>query len=310
MEEDRPAKQAIRNLWIDLVYEQRAFSGAAPLYLTMPGAVGREIDLLIERGLLRQLETGAIDDADAKRVVVVESSPNAMAELKKRFPGISALGDSVHGLLKGSDRTKMPEGIHRTRCQAKVVNLDFNKPLQAKTHQGVPAWDELELVVKLAMLHRATPESWFLCLTVNADMPWAQAVQRAAVRFVRENIERRAGFRADCERVLGVDLVTFVENSSDLVADQDARDRQRFLMAFVPKKIASEATPAGWRLSTLENIHYGGTSGHAPMVTWIFRFDWNQRTGSTPDQVYGEAVDSSLANCCELSEDGQRSAIE
>lgn len=310
MEEDRPAKRAVRELWLDIVHEERGYSGTAPLYLTMPGAAGREIELLVERGILQQLDTGAIDDADAMRVVAVESSLNAMAELKKRFPGLSTTGGPMQDLLKGYDRTRMPDGRHRTWCQAKIVNLDFNRALAAKTHRGVPIWAELELVAKLATLHREDPEPWFLFLTVNASIPWAKVVQRAAVAFLNENIQRREQFRVNCERVLGGDLFALVVDRSGLPAEQDPRSRQRFLMAFVPKKIAAEVSVTGWRLETLQNIHYGNDTEHAAMVTWIFRLEWDQRAGSTPDAVYGEAVDSSLAHCLELTSDGQSVTVQ
>lgn len=309
MEEDRPAKRTVRKLWLEVVDSQRSHSGKEPLYLTMPGAVGREIELLVESGILRQRETGAIVEADAQRVVAVESSPNAMAELKKRFPGLSAVGESIQGLLKGSDLSKMPEGVHRKRCQAKVVNLDFNKPLGGTTHKGVPVWDELALIAKLGTLHREIAEPWFLFLTINAGITWAQAVQHAAVRFINENIQQREQFRSHCERVMGDDLLALVVDKKMIPDAANPRDRQRFLMAFVPKRIAWDASVTGWRLSTLENIHYGNDQGQAAMVTWIFRFDWDERTSSTPGEVYGEAVDSSLIVCSELTTDGEKITI-
>lgn len=309
MGEDRPDKRAVRDLWLTIIEAEKEYSGPVPLYLTMPGAAGHEIGLLVERDILRVSETGAIEDPDGIRVVAVESSPNAMAELKKRFPGLSAVDSPIQDLLKGFDRTKMPEGKHRKRCQARIVNLDFNGALEAQTHRGVPVWHQLELVVKLAAIHRENPEPWFLFLTFNAHIHWAKVVQRAAVSFVRENVERWEPFRLGCERVLGKDLLSALLGGSRLPAEGDSRSRQRFMMVFVPKKIASEVGPVGWRTETVANLHYGDDVKRAAMVTWIFRFEWDERTASTPDAVYGEAVTSSVANCSELTPEGDTLAI-
>jgi hypothetical protein len=50
-------------------------------------------------------------------------------------------------------------------------------------------------------------------------------------------------------------------------------------------------------------MRYGG-NGTAPMVTWIFRFHWDQRTQSEPDAVYQQCVNEILEEAKYITDDG------
>lgn len=306
MAADRPPKRTVRELWMTVIEEEQGHAGATPLYLTLCGAAGHEIDLLIERGILQTTSTGAIDEAYAGRVVAVESSKNAMADLKKKFPGLDALGVRVEELLAGFERGSMPQGINRRRSQAKIVNLDYNGDLDARSVAGAPVWLQLELVVKLAVLHRENPSTWYLFLTVNSAIGWTSPIQQAAVLFLKENIDSFAQFRDQCTRLFEPSTLDGILNGRLVPSNLDATGRQRFLMAFVPKRIAADVTHEGWRLVTVANIHYGDDDLHSAMVTWIFRFDWDPSARSRPMTVYREVVGSILERCAELTEDGER----
>jgi hypothetical protein len=242
-------------------------------------------------------------------VVAIESSKNAMADLKKKFPGLDALGVPVQDLLAGFDRASMPQGTNKKRSQAKIVNLDYNGDLDAQSVAGSPVWLQLELVAKLAVLHRENPATWYLFLTLNASIGWAATIQRSAVRFLGENIERFAQFRERCGRLFDAPVLDQILSGQAVPSSLDTTSRQRFLMAFVPKRIAADVTPEGWRVETVANIHYGDGVDHSAMVTWIFRFNWDPRARSSPMAVYSEVVGSVLENCAELTPEGERLEI-
>src|SRR5690242_12319854 len=91
MAADRPAKKTIRAKWIDKVQEKEPDLQIdnSPLYLTMPGAEGKEIDLLIRRGVLRRNDTGSIAAEDGLKVVAIEYDDDAQLALRKKYPGLS-----------------------------------------------------------------------------------------------------------------------------------------------------------------------------------------------------------------------------
>ena len=74
MQSQRPAKDAVRELWADIVVRrQEERREKVPLYLTLAGAEGYDIELLIKKGVIEQTKTGAIVDAEDLTVVAVES---------------------------------------------------------------------------------------------------------------------------------------------------------------------------------------------------------------------------------------------
>jgi hypothetical protein len=95
MAADRPEKATVRGLWVDEV--QRVADGEhdVPLYLTMPGARGGDIQALIDAGVIDRTETTAIADPGRIRLVAVESSPQAVVELQSHFPGLKILQEPM-----------------------------------------------------------------------------------------------------------------------------------------------------------------------------------------------------------------------
>lgn len=82
--------------------------------------------------------------------------------------------------------------------------------------------------------------------------------------------------------------------------------QQKVLMAFVPKKIADLVRPQMWRLDTKVNLRYGQL-GHAPMVTWIINFNFDNRAAGRPDAVYLDSVNGILATAGHI--DGQGTVV-
>ena len=57
MEEERGAKQRIRKLWIETVIEiEERHPGSTPLYMSLSGAGGRDIELMLAREVVRRTE--------------------------------------------------------------------------------------------------------------------------------------------------------------------------------------------------------------------------------------------------------------
>src|SRR5687768_1760526 len=87
---ERPAKSAVRSLWIEeltVESKQRTDEGI-PLYLTLPGSEGRDILMMIQSGLIKQTEVGSIAESDVDKVVAVEYDNEAIASLTRRLPGL------------------------------------------------------------------------------------------------------------------------------------------------------------------------------------------------------------------------------
>src|SRR5689334_3514429 len=103
MAKKRPAKEHLRQLWVD---EVRGASDAStdksvPLYLTLPGAQVLDIRALIKGGLLTTTETGAVAKDEVWKVVAVEESEPAVAVLLGEIPGLRVLTSAIQNVLRG-----------------------------------------------------------------------------------------------------------------------------------------------------------------------------------------------------------------
>src|SRR4051812_35647615 len=123
MADDRPQKQVVRRLWADAVEAAANRANVdVPLYLTLPGAEARDIDVLVERNLVRLEETGAVSEEDGRRIVALESRDDAYLRMIGKYPGIDHKRQNVSDLLRGPEPTVFPDGIDFRRCRAAVVN--------------------------------------------------------------------------------------------------------------------------------------------------------------------------------------------
>lgn len=309
MAAERPEKETIRSIWVEQVRHHDG-SGAddVPLYLTLPGASGRDIAALIDDDLLSLTEMGSIEDPEEMRVVAVEQSPQAAIELQERYPGLKILIQPLHALLRSVGDLKYPEGIDKKFCRAQVVNLDFDKPLQGEVKQGQLIFPALALVAKLARLHADDPHvNWTLCLTLNAGLDhWSKQVDSLACQFLASNFEADSEFSALALDLLGPEFHSAIADdpSRVTVRKRPIEDQQRFLMALVPKRIARDVHASGWKVETLENLRYGVDGEASAMVTWVFRLSWDSRATTNPDLLYREAVRASLVGRGGIDEGG------
>ena len=307
MAAERPEKQTVRKLWVEEVARVDATSSPAdvPLYLTMPGAAGKDIALLVENGILELEENEAVKDPEEIRIVAIESSPLASVTLNRRFPGIKILATDLRSILKAENMLNFPETPIRPLFRARIVNLDLDAPLVAEVKNGLLHFPVLALVHKLAHLHADPPVDWTLCLTLHSDVIWKGASASRACDFLLANFERDAEFAAQARETLGQELYdAVVQRQVKALKEQEADALQRVLMVLVPKRIAFDAHRLGWSVDTVENLRYGGSGERAPMVTWMLRFEWDERASTDADSIYGDALQRILARCGHITAAG------
>ena len=111
MAEDRLEKRTIRSLWLDEVKEvARQFpESEVPWYLTLSGAEGRDIQLVIDEGLLSLTEVNSIAEKDQGKIVAVEQNNLAIATLQRKFIGLRIKEVPFHSLIRGEELFKWPE---------------------------------------------------------------------------------------------------------------------------------------------------------------------------------------------------------
>ncbi len=298
----------MRSFWVEeaRAYSERYPGDTHPLFLTLPGPAAHDVRLFIEHGLLHLTESGAIAEGQQYRVVCIERNGMAVAELNRQFPGMKVMEGTVVDLLRGwQNQFSWPSKKNRRFFQARVVNLDLNSALVARPTDGLMVFPVVEVIRKLLELH-ARPKQlrWTLCLTLHGEIRWPEEVAESAQTFMRENLDRDVEFR---ERAVSALSQGFVER---LVAEStidfghlDRVEQQRFLMVFVPKKIAQVVQNLGWRLVTKQNVRYG-TPPKAPMAAWVLEFIPAGSLISTPDAGYREALRGIFANFTQIASDG------
>ena len=307
MAQDRREKHIVRNYWVEEAreYNSRYPDDAHPLFLTLPGPGAHDVKLLIEEGLLELTETGAISDAHQFRVVCVERDGRAVADLNRQFPGMKILEGTFENLIGWQSQVTWPSPRNRRLFRARIINLDLNNALVARTARGIMVFPVLEVIQKLVEIH-ATPERvrWTLCLTLHGETPWSSDVAESVQAFMRENIDRDADFRVLAASALTSEFVDRLVDARTVdFRHLDRVEQQRFLMVFVPKKIAQLVQNRGWRLVTKRNLRYGAAE-NAPMTTWILEFIPEASLISTPDAGYREALRGIFENFRQIAADG------
>lgn len=313
MAADRPEKRTIRDLWADEAAEFRERfeatdrADAVPLFVTLSGAEGRDIERLIERGVLRLTASGAIAADDLSRVVAIESNPDAELAVRTRYPGLRTYQSTLQSLIRGDRLTTFPEAALRKVFRGRVINLDFAQPLRAEmTSDGDVAFPALAWVEKLAQMHADPPRTnWSLCLTLHGGITWPAAASEAVQQYLAENCREEPAFGDACCGLFGSALheQLLSDDAMDCTA-LEVEAQQHVLMALVPKKINHLVHAQGWHVRTVRNLHYGGDA-HAPMVSWILRFEWDPRYARTPRAVYRDSLCAALSTAGKVMPDGR-----
>ena len=293
MSEVRIEKKAIRSLWLQEVKRvaEEHPKTDVPWYLTLSGAEARDIQLLIDEGLLSLTEVGSIRESDQNKVVAVEKNNQAILELQKKLPGLKIKQAEFQSLICGDGIFSWPRGNDEKYCRAHIVNLDLDNSLRGTADNGEVNFPVLSWIKKLCQLHAKPPRcNWTLCLTLHGEVVWPEEVHMWTKSFLAENLRREPDFAGGCKGLLGKELVTQVEGSSPVdFSTLDRVGQQKIIMVMVPKMIARLVHIEGWNVSTERNLRYG-REGCAPMVTWIVRFTWSSDGSARPDALYRTAL--------------------
>jgi hypothetical protein len=303
---DRPAKTAIRNKWLEILQAVNAVDSPHPIYLTLPGAEGKDIQLLIDEDLIRLTETGAIDPRSSNYCVAIENSPSAVLALQKRFPGLRILEQNVQSILRGESLLQYPErGEHRVSCQAHIINLDLQATLTGEMSEGDALFPVIRWIEKFAALQSECDHhnEWHLLLTLNATVEWSAEVCQWVSDFVRDNLTNEATFSVSATNLLGEQLTGDITRGETIEFTQlSLADRQTFLLVLVPKTISHFLCSRSWEIETKLNASYMG-SNDAPMVTFIFRIA-KARRNRRGAQLYSESVSQSLRHVQRVTREG------
>src|SRR5260221_8675457 len=122
MSANRPEKTAIRRLWLAQVRKYDAeLAGKPPelLLFTLAGAEGRDIQYLIDNRVLAVTEVGSLHPDSQGKVVAIENSRHAVADLQRRMPGLKIIFGAVQDVVHGSSPVRYPQGGHEEACRAR-----------------------------------------------------------------------------------------------------------------------------------------------------------------------------------------------
>lgn len=307
MQEDRPQKRVVRQFWLQEIqrFSEAYAEGQVPLYLTLPGAEGKDIDALADAGIISLTQVHGISAQDKGKIVAVEHSTTAVIKLLDKFPGLKVIEAPIQSLLRGDSHIRWPQGEDEIFCRARVVNLDVDEPVSAIERDGQIVFPLLDRVYKFALIHaEPKPIEWTLLLTAHGECPWNTSVSQSVQLFFRENCQREPAFADGLCHLFGKELFDKIADLSIASFDQlEFNQQQRILAAFVPKKIAS-LVHHRWHVATQWTFFYGGNASQAPMVAWGMSFKPDPRASRTPDAVYRESIRTVFRRVGEIREDG------
>jgi len=269
-----PEKIYVRQLWADEIIrvENAGYDNQFPLYLTLPGASGGELNYFLEQGILRRTESGAIDEDDLHKIVAVESSKKAQVELLNRFPGLNVLVMPIQNLVRGDGQRNFPDNPDEIRyCKAKVINLDLNMPIMVDETINEILIPPIEWIKKFFIFHRESELDWTLCLTLHGEIYWNEEVNSQVIKFLVDNCDHDNEFKDSLVSLLGEYLSQSIFESNVDLTNIEQNEMQKIAMILIPKLLVNHAVNSGWIITTGHNYAYSGGGG-SPMVTWVFNF--------------------------------------
>lgn len=293
MADNRPEKQTMRGLWVEEFAAAGEPSEGAPVYLTLAGAKGLDIKALAEAGLITLSENGAIAAEDAEKIVAIEADEEAFLQLRGAIDGLDARLGRIENLLGSESSFSWPGNKLRPIFRAPVINFDFDRSLIVKVKDGQLVFPQLIWVRKVAEIQAQPPQrEWCLLLTFQGEVQWPAEVEAAVIELLADNFQNTEGFSDLAAKLLGADAFAAISNGGGepRLSELPRRTQQCILMTLVPKKMLQLMRGHGWRIETKRNICYGGTGSRAPMVSFVFRFGWDEQASTQPEVIYRDCL--------------------
>ena len=294
MATDRPAKRVIRTWWIEAV-ESRikvALANGDLPYLTLPGALGLDIQLLIDKGLLPTTEAGQIDTTQPLVVVAFENSSLAVADLRAMYPGLKVREQNLLDLVAGEAPDSFSTSAeHKGFARATVVNLDFTKPWPI-SELGATAL--VTVVTKFAAVHEPRKKAkvnkaavnWTLCLTLNARILGSSDARIAELDFIADQVANEPLLKEILNTYLADDIDA-IRRDPMILELPGSHLAQRVLSLLIPLRIIHAVVPRGWLVRTIHAARYGGGDA-ACMVSFIFDFEFSKKATFQPTAALQE----------------------
>jgi len=275
----------------------------------LPGAEGKDIELLISEGVVATTATGAIAASDIGKVVAVESNSEAVLALQRKFPGLRIHDSPLENIMSGGGSFSWPRSDIQKDMRAKVVNIDLDKSLRVECNGDV-SFPLIRIIKKISQLHHERPDGeqaqpWSLCVTVNSTVNWPKAAIQFFFRFLADNCLHHPTFKDSAVNVLGEALVDRIvaKHATMTFTDLNAKLQKRLLCIFLPKLILSELNDHHWEAQQCFSLSYGGNNGHAAMTTVTLRF--NVSDAAVPSHRYSSNILRIFPGLGCVEDDGQ-----
>lgn len=313
MLEPRAAKDSMRKLWVELVLEEiHGADDEFPLYLTLSGAEGLDVEALVAAGAIQITETGAIAEASSRLVVAVESSSKAELAVRNKFPGLEVINAPIQNVMSGLGQTRYPVGDPLRAAKATIINLDFNQSLEVLTQDDQLDLWLIQLLKKVAQVHADPhPTRWFLLLTLNSTINWDQDASKLIATYLRANGVSSPDYAGHLRNLIGDTLYDEIHNNDAIdFRTWTQEEQQKLLLAFVPKRIAFETHHHGWVVHTRNAVRYGGEANTAPMASWILEFVPDKRGSLVKHELYVESIDFCIRSTQVIDVDGNVGVLE
>ena len=280
MADDRPAKDVVRRWWVEEVAQRKAIAIelGVPAYLTLPGIEGRDIEMLIEHGVIGVTEAGGIAEADHRLLVAYESRLPTVARIKQKFANLDVQSQTIQDALRGPALDNYPDRNTKKRLRALVVNLDLNSSWKPD-HAGEV--DVLAMVEKLGRIHGPAPDRdpvpWCLALTLHAQLDGEGAGLARHTTFLQEQAAHHSALKDLMAAVKG----DWLTEPLDMAGLRGAR-AQTLLILILSTKLAG-LVDQGWELVATHVAAYGhDVQGRAPMVTFVISLKHDHDVKASP----------------------------
>jgi hypothetical protein len=309
MAQGRPAKNTVRQWWLDRVRLRRgsARDRKEVLYLTLPGKEGLDVELLIDSGLIELAEAGPIKVTNPPQIVAFERNLEAYGALRRKFPGLTVRQGDLTDSVGGTAPDVHSKADLRKFARAAVVNLDFTQPWRC-TDEGLNPL--LTTVGKFAARHEGrkvggayeAAMDWSLCLTLNACLMGSPQEHLVELDFLSDQTSGLIELESIMEGLeVGLDDL---RGGSSVLAEASSRPAQQILSLLVPLRLINMLISHGWYVRCLKSAAYGGEGETAAMVTFVFDIEAHPLVLSQPGKVSLDCRRLIAESLVRIAEDG------